>query len=139
VRSPGAITWSLDNFQGFAAKNENYNWRLLGEKSMLASIAAGHVPEVTCPTDGGASACPEGWELRRMYIVEGRARLDRVPDELFGRHVMYLDAEAECIMYQTHVRVDSRGIRPISFDRNEAEPVPQDQFLRDAGAHAVEL
>ena len=37
----GPITWSLDNFQGFAAKNENYNWRFLGEKTMLASIAAG--------------------------------------------------------------------------------------------------
>ncbi len=34
----GPITWSLDNFQGFAAKNENYNWRFLGEKTMLASI-----------------------------------------------------------------------------------------------------
>jgi len=98
--SAGAITWSLDNFQGFAAKNENYNWRLLGEKSMLASIAVAHVPEVTCPTDGGASACPERWQLRRMYIVEGQARRDRVPGELFGRHVMYLDAEADCIMYQ---------------------------------------
>jgi len=67
----GAITWSLDNFQGFAAKNENYNWRFLGERSMLACISAAHVPEVTCPTDGGASACPERWELRRLYVVEG--------------------------------------------------------------------
>ncbi|MGA7871420.1 MAG: DUF1329 domain-containing protein [Candidatus Binatus sp.] len=96
----GPITWSLDNFQGFAAKNENYNWRFLGEKPMLASIAAGHVPEVTCPTDGGASACPERWELRRTYVVEGVARRDRVPQELFGRHVMYIDAEAQCIVYQ---------------------------------------
>jgi hypothetical protein len=98
--SAGPITWSLDNFQGFAAKNENYNWRFLGERTMLASIAAGHVPEVTCPTDGGASACPERWELRRTYVVEGIARRDRVPEELFGRHVMYLDAEAQCIVYQ---------------------------------------
>ncbi len=98
--TPGAITWSNDSFQGFAAKNENYDWRLLGEKPMLASIAAAHVPEVTCPTDGGASACPERWEMRRMYIVEGLARRDRVPEELYGRHVMYLDAEAEYIMYQ---------------------------------------
>jgi hypothetical protein len=96
----GPITWSLDNFQGFAAKNENYNWRFLGEKTMLASISAAHVPEITCATDGGASACPERWELRRTYVVEGIARRDRVPEELFGRHVMYIDAEAQCIMYQ---------------------------------------
>jgi hypothetical protein len=105
--SAGAITWSLDNFQGFAAKNENYDWRFLGEKPMLSSISAGHVPEVTCPTDGGASACPERWEMRRMYIVEGLARRDRVPEELFGRHVLYLDAEAQCIMYQDFY--DRRG------------------------------
>jgi Protein of unknown function (DUF1329) len=98
--SVGPITWSLDNFQGFAAKNENYDWRFLGEKPMLASISVAHVPEVTCPTDGGATACPERWELRQMYIVEGVPRRDRVPEALFARHVMYVDAEMTCIMYQ---------------------------------------
>jgi Protein of unknown function (DUF1329) len=98
--SAGPITWSLDNFQGFAAKNENYNWRFLGEKAMLGCVAAAHVPEVTCPTDGGASACPERWEMRRMYIVEGIPRADRVPEELFGRHIMYVEAEMVNIMYQ---------------------------------------
>jgi Protein of unknown function (DUF1329) len=97
--SAGPITWSLDNFQGFAAKNENYNWRFLGEKPMLSPMAVAHVPEVTCGTDGGASACPERWQLRRTYIVEGLPRRDRVPEELFGRRVMYLDAEAQTIMY----------------------------------------
>ena len=97
--SAGPITWSLDNFQGFAAKNENYNWRFLGEKTMLSPMSVAHVPEVTCGTDGGASACPERWQLRSTYIVEGIARRDRVPEELFGRHIMYLDAEAQCVMY----------------------------------------
>jgi hypothetical protein len=105
--SAGPITWSLDNFQGFAAKNENYTWRLLGEKAMLGSVAAAHVPEVTCPTDGGASACPERWEMRRMYIVEGVPRPDRVPQELFGRHIMYVEAEMVCILYQDFY--DRRG------------------------------
>lgn len=98
--SAGPITWSLDNFQGFAAKNENYDWRLLGEKSMLGPISVAHIPEVTCPTDGGASACPEQWQMRRMYIVEGIPRHSRVPQELFSRHVFYIDAEMQCILYQ---------------------------------------
>ena len=105
--SAGPITWSLDNFQGFAAKNENYTWRFLGEKPMLGCVAAAHVPEITCATDGGASACPERWEMRRMYIVEGVPRTSRVPEELFGRHIMYVDAEMVSVMYQDFY--DRRG------------------------------
>ena len=37
---------------------------------MLATIHAEHSPEQRCPTDGGASACPEAWEMRHMYIVK---------------------------------------------------------------------
>jgi hypothetical protein len=96
----GAITWGPDNFQGFAAKNENYNWRFLGEKNMLACVNAANVPEVRCATDGGASACPERWEMRHVYIVQGTARRDRVPEELYGQHILYIDAEATHIVYQ---------------------------------------
>jgi len=96
----GAITWSSDNFQGFAAKNENYDWRLLGEKQMLACITASHVPVTTCSSDGGASACPEEWQMRHLYIVEGVPRRDRIPEELFGRHILYIDSEAIYVMYQ---------------------------------------
>lgn len=96
----GAITWSPDNFQGFAAKNENYDWRFLGEKNMLACVEAANVPEVTCSSDGGASACPERWELRHLYVVQGIARRDRVPEEPYGRHVLYIDSEATHIVYQ---------------------------------------
>ena len=96
----GTITWGPDNFQGFAAKNENYNWRFLGEKNMLACVEAANVPEVTCKTDGGASACPENWELRHLYIVQGVARHDRISEELYSRHILYVDSEATHIVYQ---------------------------------------
>jgi uncharacterized protein DUF1329 len=98
--APGAITWSADNFQGFAAKNENYRWRYLGEANMLASIAVEKVPVQTCSRDGGSSVCPERWETRHLYIVEGVARRDRVPEELYSRHVIYIDSEAINIVYQ---------------------------------------
>ncbi len=96
----GPITWGPDNFQGFAAKNENYDWRFLGEQPMLACVEAARVPEVICESDGGASACPERWEPRHVYIVQGVARRDRVPEELYDRHVIYVDAESTSIVYQ---------------------------------------
>ena len=39
----------------------------------------------------------------------------------------------------TYVLVDSSGIGPISFDRDEVEAVPQDQFFGDSGTHPIEL
>jgi len=58
--------WNPDHYSGFIAKTEFYNWKFLGEKDMLASVHAEHSPEQQCPTDGGASACPEVWEMRHL-------------------------------------------------------------------------
>lgn len=77
----GAQEYSPDNYEAFSAKNENYDFKFIGEKNMLASVNAEHVPEVTCKTDGGASVCPERWEMRHLYIVEAKARRDRVPED----------------------------------------------------------
>ena len=44
---------------------------MLGEKNMLAAINVAHVPDVRCPTDGGASHCPDNWQIRHDYIIEG--------------------------------------------------------------------
>jgi hypothetical protein len=71
-----AQTYDPDHYSGFNPKTEEYNYRFLGEKEMLACVHAHHSPEVTCPYDGGASACPENWEMRHMYIVEATPRRD---------------------------------------------------------------
>src|SRR5208337_4253233 len=44
--------------------------------------------------------CPSNWEMRRLYVVEGRARSERLPGDLYGRHVIYIDSEADFGMYQ---------------------------------------
>ena len=72
----GAQTFDPDHFSGFNPKPEQYNYKFLGEKQMLASVHAQHSPEDTCPYDGGATACPEAWELRHMYVVEATPRRD---------------------------------------------------------------
>ncbi|MGB8411407.1 MAG: DUF1329 domain-containing protein [Candidatus Binatus sp.] len=72
----GAQTFDADHFAGFNPKTEQYNYKFLGERQMLASAHAQHSPEDTCPYDGGATACPEAWELRHIYIVEATPRRD---------------------------------------------------------------
>jgi hypothetical protein len=96
----GTDQFAPDDYEGFGAKNENYDWRFLAEKTMLGAIDIEHVPANTCPSDGGGSVCPERWQLRRIFVVEGIPRRDRVPEELTGRRVLYLDAEAWVLLYE---------------------------------------
>ena len=88
-----AHTWDPDHYSGFNPKTEQYFYKFLGEKNMLGSIHAVHSPEISCPTDGGTSACPEAWEMRHLYIVQA------VPDRslvnaLDSQTVIYTDSEA---------------------------------------------
>ena len=97
----------LDNYGGFAAKNENYDWRFLGEKEMLGAVNIDQVPAPMCPSDGGGSVCPAQWELRRMFVVEGIPRRSRVHEELYSKHIVYVDAEAWVVLaYDSY---DSKG------------------------------
>lgn len=92
----GAQTYDPDHYSGFNPKTEQYSYRFLGQRAMLASVHAAHSPEMTCPYDGGGTACPEDWEMRRMYIVDATPRRDRkdAPSALDRDTVIYLDAEA---------------------------------------------
>jgi hypothetical protein len=92
----GAQTYDPDHYSGFNPKTEQYNYRFLGERAMLASVHAAHSPEMTCPYDGGGTACPEDWEMRREFIVDATPRRDRkdAPSALDRDTVVYMDAEA---------------------------------------------
>jgi len=46
----GAQSYDPDHYSGFNPKTEQYNYKFLGEKQMLASVHAQHSPEVTAPT-----------------------------------------------------------------------------------------
>ena len=87
-----AFSWDPDHYSGFNAKTEEYNYKLLGERNMLATVHAEHSPEVRCTTDGGASACPEAWEMRHMYVVEVTPRSSMI-NAIDSRTVIYEDSE----------------------------------------------
>ena len=96
-----------DNYEGFAAKNENYDWRFLGEKKMLGAVNIDQVPAPMCLGDGGGSICPAQWEPRRVFVIEGIPRRSRVPEELYSKHVIYVDAEAWVVL--AHDSYDRKG------------------------------
>ncbi|HSR56860.1 MAG TPA: DUF1329 domain-containing protein [Candidatus Binataceae bacterium] len=123
----GAYSWDPDHYSGFNAKVEQYNWRFLGEKQMLAVVHAEHSPEVRCATDNGASACPEAWEMRHMYVVEASPRRDirEARGALDSKTVLYSDSE---VLYPTYVDTyDQRGQlfrSHIYWLANRDRPVP---------------
>lgn len=86
-------TWDADHYSGFNPKTEQYNYKFIGEKEMLATVDAEHSPEIRCPTDGGASACPERWQLRHVYIVTAEPRRDVSVEALDSKTVIYMDSE----------------------------------------------
>ncbi len=88
----GAQAWDPDHYSGFNPKTEEYNYKFLGEKNLLACVNAAHSPEVQCPTDGGTSACPENWEMRHMYVVQAMPRHAKI-NSLDSRTVVYMDSE----------------------------------------------
>ncbi len=113
TQDAGPESYSPDDFECFAGKNENYNWRYLGEKQMLGAINDPQEPPPTCPTDGGSSHCPTNWEMRHMYILEGVARPERLPGDLYSKHVLYIDSEADFGLYQD--QYDRKGQLFINY------------------------
>ncbi len=92
--SPGLSTWDADHAGGFAAKPQEYNYKFLGSRDMLASVHSIHAPAQVCATDGHVTSCPEDWEMRHLYIVEATPRAERITGLLQSKTIIYVDAEA---------------------------------------------
>jgi len=119
-----AFPWDPDHYSGFNGKTEAYNYKLLGEKNMLATVHAEHSPEVRCATDGGVSACPEAWEIRHMYILEATPRPGMV-NAIDSRTVLYEDSEVWFNPYIDSYDGGGRLIRShIYWVAHRDRPVP---------------
>jgi hypothetical protein len=88
-----------DSYFGFAAKIENYNYRLLGLKPMLASVHAESTPAKPCSFDNNRSICPEAWEMRQVYVIEATIKSRSWHQQvgsagvLIPKRVLYIDSE----------------------------------------------
>jgi hypothetical protein len=84
-----------DTYFGFAAKIEDFEYKLLGVKRMLACVEAANSPERACPSDGGRTVCPENWEMRYLYVVEATAKKATLlgsPTSI-PKRILYIDSE----------------------------------------------
>jgi len=138
-----------DHYSGFNAKIEEYNYKFLGQKSMLASVNAVHSPEITCQTDGGGSACPENWEMRQLYIVQTQPRLDANNSQaIHAKSILYIDSEmwfepyvdeydAQGELWQNHIYWLTYRDRPVPDARVAIYPFKR-AFVVGAAATDVQ-
>ena len=109
----GTLQFNQDDAEGYNPKIEDYNYRFLGEKNMLGALHVKDDPGNVCPTDGGGSVCPAEWEMRRVYVVETIANPKKNPNDLYSKHVVYIDAEADVVL--SHDMYDRRGELMVNF------------------------
>ncbi len=64
----------MDSLFGFAGRFQDFDFKYLGEREMLAVVHAKNLPAKACAADGGRTICPEDWELRHVYVIEADAR-----------------------------------------------------------------
>jgi len=95
----GAQAYDPNHYEGWSGKPEDYDFRFLAEKTMLAAADIHRGVDPRCPTDGGASHCPDPWQLRHLYVIEARERHDRLSSPLYSKEVIYIDSEADFPMY----------------------------------------
>ncbi len=115
-----------DSYFGFAAKIEDFTYKFLGERTMLACVHARYSPERPCAEDGGRSICPEDWELRRLYIVEA----DQKPGKSFSipKRILYIDSEGWFITASDQYDRDGKMWKTIAaYNTFRDRPIPDAQ------------
>ncbi|MGA9721892.1 MAG: DUF1329 domain-containing protein [Candidatus Binatus sp.] len=90
-----ASTWDPDSAFGFSAKIQDYTYRLLGQRPMLASVEAANSPAQPCASDGGRTVCPENWEMRNLYVIEATAKRPSIlaASVIIPKRILYVDSE----------------------------------------------
>ena len=121
----GSLASSIDpdSYFGFAAKVEDYTYKFLGDKNMLASVNAKTSPETGCPTDGNHTVCPENWEMRHLYVVEADAK----PGNNFSisKRILYVDSEGWFITASDQYDREGKLWKTlVTFNTYRDRPVP---------------
>ncbi|MFT4569181.1 MAG: hypothetical protein ACI8TX_000417 [Hyphomicrobiaceae bacterium] len=86
----------VDSYGGYAGQIPWFDWKLIGEKPMLASLHGVRLPPEPCIDDGGMTFC-ENWEKRpSVYILEGTPK---VSNYAYSKRLIYMDKEAYFVIY----------------------------------------
>jgi hypothetical protein len=84
----------VDSYYGYSGQPAWMDWKLLGERDLLAVMHGAHYPvkwdaKVDWTFD-------EGWEKRHVYVVEGASKL---PQYAYGKRILFIDKDAWVIPY----------------------------------------
>ena len=79
-----------DSYAGYAGNPAWMTWKYLGEKNILGSLHATHLP-VKWQTGSGNFMHDDKWEPRKAWVVEGVSKL---PQYAYSKRVIFLDQEA---------------------------------------------
>ena len=84
----------VDSFGGYAGQIAWMDWKLLGEREVLAVMHGEHYPvQWDRKVDW---AFDERWEKRKVWVVEGVSKL---PQYAFSKRVIYIDKESWTIPF----------------------------------------
>jgi hypothetical protein len=85
----------LDSYGGYGGNPAWTQWRLLGTKTILATMHGRTMPAEWLPAPNDF-LFDDAWEPRDVWVLEGRSRL---PGYAFGSRVIYIDRESFIIPY----------------------------------------
>jgi hypothetical protein len=84
-----------DSYGGYAGQIAWMDWKLIGEKDMLAAFHTTNFPVKWA--EGAADWAFEGeWEKRKVWVVEGTSKL---PQYAYSKRVLFVDKEIYAIPY----------------------------------------
>lgn len=120
----------VDTYGGYAGKIPWFEWKLLGERSMLASGLGEEFPPKPCESDGGVTFC-SNWNLRpKIWILEGTPKL---PGYAYSKRVIFMDGATGFILY-TDLYDQGGELWKVAvlFGRFDEKPNPQAAFAYEA-------
>jgi len=85
----------LDSYGGYAGNPSWTEWRLLGTKTIIASMHGRNMPSKWLPPPNDFLH-DDAWEPRDVWVLEGRSKLTGYA---FGSRVIYIDRETFLIPY----------------------------------------
>src|SRR5215468_5367347 len=84
----------VDSYYGYSGHVAWMDFKFLGERDLLSCYHATHYPVKW--DDKVDWAFNEGWEKRRVYVIEG---ISKLPQYAYGKRVIFVDKEAWVIPY----------------------------------------
>jgi hypothetical protein len=85
----------IDSYGGYAGQVPWFNWKFLGEKTVLGSFHSEHFPVRYCEGEGDFVFC-DNWEKRKVWVVEGTPRQ---PQYAYGKRLLFVDQETFFIAF----------------------------------------